>query len=95
VGLPLLLGLFVLELAVVEDAADGRVGVGGDFDEVEAGVAGHGERFVDGRDAQLVALIVDDEDFPDANPFVDAEFSGYTGPLAASRKDVPWIGALL
>jgi hypothetical protein len=42
-----------------------------------------------------VALIVDDEDFPDANPFVDAEFSGYTGPLAASRKDVPWIGALL
>jgi len=32
-----------------------------------------------------VSLIVDDEHFPDANPFVDAEISGYTGPLVTSR----------
>jgi hypothetical protein len=32
---------------------------------------------LDGDDAQLLAFVVDDEDFADANPFVDAEVFSY------------------
>jgi hypothetical protein len=55
--------------------------------------ARHVEGFVDGDYAQLLPLVVDDEDFADADSFVDAEiFSGYglssylcLGVLPASR----------
>jgi hypothetical protein len=39
-GVAFLLGLLVLELAVIEKAADGRDGVGGDLYEVESGLTG-------------------------------------------------------
>jgi hypothetical protein len=42
-GIALLLGLLVLELAVIEEAADGRDGVGGDLYKVEPGLAGAGD----------------------------------------------------
>ncbi len=86
VGVALLLGLLVLELAVVEEAADGGVGVGGDLDEVEAAVLGELEGLVEGEDAAFLALVVDEEDLADADAFVDAEIAGYGRPLAASRR---------
>jgi len=78
-----LLRLLVLELAVVEDAADGRVRVGRDLDQIEALFAGLCERLLNGDYAEFLPLVVDDEDFADPNPFVDAEiFSCYRAPLA-------------
>src|SRR5581483_7384526 len=50
--------LLVLELAEVEDLADGRIGVGRDFHEVEAGLRSLGERLVAGDDPQHVAPFV-------------------------------------
>jgi hypothetical protein len=88
VRLPFLLRLLVLELAVIKDAADGWVGVRRHLDEVEATLARHLECLVYGSYAEFVALIVDDENFPDANAFVDAEISGYKGPLAIGRTFV-------
>jgi hypothetical protein len=34
---------------------------------------------LDGDDPQLVAVIVDDEDFADADPLVDAQVFSYSG----------------
>jgi hypothetical protein len=31
---------------------------------------------LDGDDAEFLTLVVDDEDFPDTNPFVDAKVFG-------------------
>jgi hypothetical protein len=87
VRLALLLRLLVLELAVVEDAADGRVGVRRDLDEVQALFAGHLERLLDGDDTEFLTLVVDDEDFPDTNPFVDAKvFGRYARFLLATTR---------
>jgi hypothetical protein len=38
-----------------------------------------------GDNAKLVAVVVDDEDFPDADPVVDAEFS------EANRRASLWV----
>ncbi|MGF7007734.1 hypothetical protein J2X50_003330 [Aminobacter sp. BE322] len=59
-GRLLLVGVF--QLAEVEDLDDGRRGVGGDFDEVEAGLFGSQERFVDGDVAAVLAVGVDELD---------------------------------
>jgi hypothetical protein len=44
-GFLLALLLLVLELPVVHDAADGRIGVGGHLDQVEALALRHGQGF--------------------------------------------------
>jgi hypothetical protein len=54
--------LFVFVLAEVEDLADGGIGVGRDFDEVEAGLDGLGERLVAGDDSQHLAPFVHQPD---------------------------------
>jgi hypothetical protein len=33
------------------------------------------------HDARLLALVIDDQDFADADAFVDAEIAGYNRPL--------------
>jgi len=38
---------------------------------------------LDRHDARLLALVVDDQDFADADAFVDTEIAGYNGPLEA------------
>jgi hypothetical protein len=40
---------------------------------------------MDGDDSELLALVVDDEYLPDANPFVDAKISSYIVPLTGWR----------
>src|SRR5690606_232221 len=52
-------GLFLLlelELAIVHDPADRRVGVGLDFHQVHASLFGHGQGLGAGQDARLFAL---------------------------------------
>src|SRR4029077_9101053 len=70
---PLLLARFgglllrlVFETAKIEDLADRRGGVRRDFDEVEAGFAGHGQGPLDGDNAEVGAFVVDQLDLADA-----------------------------
>src|SRR5262249_33743310 len=85
VRLSLFLRLLVLELAVIKDAADRGVRVRRDLDEIEACVARHFERLLDGDDADLLPLVIDDQDFADADTIIDAELAGYDAPLEAER----------
>jgi hypothetical protein len=54
--------IFVQELAVVRDLADGGLGRGRDLDEIEAPLAGHLNGLARGQDAEGVFLLVDDPD---------------------------------
>ena len=67
-----LLALFVLELAVIHDPANGRVGVGRHFDEVEFEASGHPQRIGDRLDSELVAGGSDETDFTGSDAVVDA-----------------------
>ena len=63
--LPRLLGLlrlFVTELAVVHDPANGWIGQRCDLDQVEIELAGHLEGFGQGLDADLAAVCADQAD---------------------------------
>ena len=74
----LLLGLrlFVLELAEVHDLADRRAHIGGDLDEVEAGLLGHALGLVGLDDTDHRAVLVDQADRADADAVIDARARG-------------------
>ena len=55
-GLVLLLLLRVLELPVIHDLADGRLGERAHLDEVEAALLGRAQRLLDRQDAELLTL---------------------------------------
>lgn len=63
----------VEEFAVVLYAADGRNGSGRDFHQVETAFTSDLQRFKRGKDAELLALLVDDADFAGADALVDAD----------------------
>ena len=67
----LLLRLLVLVLRVVEHAADGRTGLGGDLDEVEIALLRIAQRLVGAHDTDLVAVLADHADLGHADPLVD------------------------
>jgi hypothetical protein len=71
-GLAGLLGGLVLELPVVHELADRRLGHGSDLDEVELRVLGQTQCFADRHDADLLALGTDQADLGDADTVVDA-----------------------
>ena len=97
---PRLLGplrLVELELAVVHDPADRRVGLGRHLDEVEIQLPGDGERLGQRLDPELLAVGIDEADLPGADPIVDPVLvvvgcSGYAasllviGPLTRKRQ---------
>ena len=70
-GLLDLLGLLVLVLRVVQDAADGRLGLGGDLDEVELLALRVAQRLLGRHDADLLAGLVDEPDLGNADALVD------------------------
>ncbi len=70
-----LLSRLVLELAVVHDLADRRLGVRGYFDKVEIGIRGDAEGVFDAHDAYLLATWSDQADFRYSNALVDAGLS--------------------
>ena len=69
----LALFLLVEEFAVVLYAADGRDGSGRDFHKVEAAFTGDLQRFKRGKDAELLALLVDDANLAGADALIDAD----------------------
>ena len=71
-GLALLLGLLVLELAVVEQAADRGHGVRRNFYEVEVGFARHFQGLWERDGTEPVSFIVDEEDFSGSDAVVDS-----------------------
>jgi len=70
--LVLLLLLLELELAIVQDLANGRIRVGHDLDQIEAGLRGGFESRRRGHDALLLALLIDQQDARNADVLVDA-----------------------
>jgi len=62
-GFLVLLRLFVTELAVIDEPADGRRGGGGDLDEIHAVGAGEVQRFAEREDADLFVVDPDDPHF--------------------------------
>src|SRR5690606_17973032 len=73
-GFLLALLFLVLELAVVHQAADGGGGRGGDFDQIDVVLLGHGHGFGCANNAQLFAIHADQADFMNADFTVDAVF---------------------
>jgi hypothetical protein len=69
--LVLFLLFFVFVFAEVEDFADRRVGVGRNFDQIKAGIGGHGKRFVARNDPNHIAPIIDQPDAANTDFFVD------------------------
>ena len=67
----LLLG-FVLKLAEVDNATDGRVGGGRDFNQVQALLARLANGVARFHHAELFAVLTDDAHFGHANSFIDA-----------------------
>ena len=66
-GFLFLLRLFVAELAVIDQAADGRRCVGRDFNQVHSLGARQVDRFAKLQDAKLLAILCDDPDFAGAD----------------------------
>jgi hypothetical protein len=62
-----LLLVLILQLAQIEDLADRRFRVRRDFDEVETRLFGKRQSFIGGNDAEILAFIVDELDFGNAN----------------------------
>ena len=67
----LLLDLLVLVLRVVQDAADGRLGVGRDLDQVEVALLRLAQGLVGAHDPHLLAVLVDEPDLGNADALVD------------------------
>ena len=65
-----LLGLFVTELAVIHDPANGWIRQWGDFDEVEIQCPGHGQCFGQGLDSDLAAVGANQAYLTGTNAFV-------------------------
>ena len=86
--LVLLLLLLELELAVVQDLADGRVGVGNDLHQVQAGFFGSLDGCGGRHDALFLTVLVDEQDAGDSDVFVHARpfFDGRRLHGAANRQ---------
>ena len=81
-GFLVLLGLFVTELAEIDEAADGRGGRGSDFDEIHTAGAGEIESVAERKDAQL--LVVN----PDNPHFAGTNLAVYPEERSGGRR--PW-----
>ena len=68
------LGLLETEFTVVHDFADRRLGLRGDFDQIHALFHSGLLRLLDGHDAELLAVVVDQTDFLIADLFIDLMF---------------------
>jgi hypothetical protein len=65
--------LLVKELPVILNAADGRLGRGRNFDQVQATLAGYLQSFKGRQNAELFTVFVNDADFTRANSVVNAD----------------------
>ena len=82
-----LLGLLVLDLAEIRDAAHGRLRLGRDLDEIHLDLAGARDRGRDLHLAETFAVFIDNEHDRRGNPLVGAigrcdDLDGFLGPEA-------------
>jgi hypothetical protein len=77
----------VFELAEIEDLADGRIGVGGDFDEVEPGLEGTGDGVAARDDTDHLAALIDETHARRVDFFIDAR-----PIIAGRRRRLSWSG---
>src|SRR6185437_3769659 len=84
-----LLSRLVLELAVVHDLADRRLGVRGYFDKVEIGIRSDAEGVFDTHNAYLLATWSDQADFRDSNALVDAGLSADGASYVVLKEPTP------
>ena len=68
------LGLLETEFAIVHNFADGRLSLRGDLNQIHALFHGDILRLLDGDDAELFAVVVDQADFLVADLFIDLMF---------------------
>jgi hypothetical protein len=79
----------VFILTEIEDFADWRIGIGRDFDEIETGLDGHGERFVAPDNTHHLAPLVDEAYARDADLVIDP------GSLTGGSEIQRWSGYVL
>ena len=79
------LGFLVKELAVIDNAADGRRGVGGNLDQVQAFALCQTKGVIEGHDPQLLFGLVDDPDFAGTDLPVPA-MQGFARMKGARRE---------
>jgi hypothetical protein len=88
-----LLGVLVLELAVVHELADRGSAHRGDLDEVEVRLLGQAQRVARGDDADGLAVGSNEPDFRDPDPIVDsqlgADVSSCAGLMGCPRRTCP------
>jgi hypothetical protein len=71
-GLGLLFLLLESVLAIVQDLADRRHGVGGNLDQIKPGLRGLGQRVCDRDGSEVGTVLVDQVNLANANIFIDA-----------------------
>ena len=82
-----LLLLLVLVLRVIEEARDGRTGLGSDLDQVEITLLSHLERLLRLDDPDLLAVLVDEADLADTDALVDARLVPLGHPAVKTSRD--------
>ena len=73
-GFPFFFGTFINKLAIIDDTADGRVGVGGNFHKIQLGVACDLQCLSGGNNTDIAAIWPDQADFRDADALIDSKF---------------------
>ena len=79
-GFLVALGLFVAKLPVIHEAADGRIGIGGDFDQVNGISPGEVQGVAQTQDAELFAIN------PNDSYFAGADFPIYPDEQTGRRR---------
>ena len=84
---------FVLELAVVHDAADGRVGLGRHLHQIQVELLGPAHRILDRDDADLCSVGSHQPDLRSPDPLVHACVkSDSASPPGRETKESAWSG---
>ena len=87
-ALALLLGLYVAELPVVEQAAHGRLGRRGYLHEIQASFLCKLDSLERGHSAKLLALLVDDKHLRHSDSLVDPVVPWYALPPTVDSRNI-------
>ena len=92
VGFLFVLLLDVLKFAVVDDLANGRIGLRSHLHEVQAALTGNAQRLMRGQDAKLMLpVFLDDTHFRRTDALVDAiQLVGVTTTVAITTAGAAW-----
>jgi hypothetical protein len=90
-GFLVALGQFVSVLAVVDQSADRRGGVGRDLDQIDSCGASHGDRVAEGQDPELASIGANDAYFAGTDLPIDSGIrtAGRGGTRVGALQDTP------